>query len=124
MFGRQTPPAQILKAWEEGDFQLVVSEPILRELKSTLEKPYFQKYIPSQQLAGTISLFREEAVLTSINILVNGVTTHSEDDLIIATALSANADYLITGDKPFLQKVGPTYHGLKLLNPVDFVKIM
>jgi len=123
-FGRLSPPAEILKAWEAGDFQLIVSEHILAELKSTLEKPYFQKYINSQQVAGTISLFKEEAVVTPITYHVSGVATHSEDDLIIATVLSAKADYLVTGDKPLLQKAGTNYQRVRLLTPLDFIKVI
>ena len=36
---------------------------------------------------------------------VQGVATHAEDDLVLATAESAQADYLITGDKK-LQRLG------------------
>lgn len=42
-----------------------------------------------------------------------------EDDLILATAASANADYLITGDRG-LQQLG-TYAGTKILSPRQFL---
>ena len=73
-------------------------------------------------MAGTISLFKEEAVVTPITKTVVGVATSPEDDLAIATALSAKSDYLVTGYKPFLKKVGPTYQGVMIVNPSDFIK--
>ncbi|MDO8497669.1 MAG: putative toxin-antitoxin system toxin component, PIN family [bacterium] len=121
-YGKSTSPAQILRAWKSGEFQLVTSEHILEELKHTLETPYFKRYISSQQVAGTINLFQEEAIVIPIIQNVRGIATHLEDDLIIATALSAKSDYLVTGDKPFLTRVGPTYQGMKIINPNDFIK--
>jgi hypothetical protein len=43
------------------------------------------------------------------------VATHPEDDLILATALSGAADYLITGDSK-LQKLG-TFQSVTILSP-------
>lgn len=121
-FNQPTPPAQVLKKWQAGEFQMIVSQPILEELKKTLEKPYFQKYISPQQVAGTISLFEQEAIVAPITIPVQGVATHSEDDLIIATAVSARANYLVTGDEPLLRKVGNFYQGVTILTPKGFLK--
>lgn len=123
-FHKPTPPAQILKAWRAGEFQLIVSPHVLDELKSTLEKPYFAQRITPQQVAGTITLFKEEAIVTPITTKIQGAATHPEDDLTLATAVSANADYLVTGDQPMLRKVGNTYQGVNLVTPVAFVKVL
>jgi predicted nucleic acid-binding protein len=53
---------------------------------------------------------------------VHEVTTHQEDDLILATAVSAKADYLVTGDSK-LQQVG-TYQGVAILSPRRFLEIL
>lgn len=121
-FHQPTPPAQVIKKWRAGEFQMIVSQPILDELKNTLEKPYFQKYISPKQVAGTISLFEQEAVVAPVTISVQGVATQPEDDLIIATAVSAKANYLVTGDGPLLRKVGNSYQGVTILTPKDFLK--
>lgn len=123
-FLRPTPPAQILKAWRAGEFQLVVSAHIIDELKSTLEKPYFAKRITPQQVAGTITLFKEEAIVTPITTTIQGVATHPEDDLTLATAVSAKADYLVTGDQSMLRKVGNTYQGVNLITPIAFMEML
>lgn len=123
-FHKPTPPAQILKAWRAGKFQLIVSSHVLDELKSTLEKPYFAQRITPQQVARTITLFKEEAIVTPITTTLQGVATHPEDDLTLATAVSANADYLVTGDQPMLRKVGNTYQGVNLIAPIAFLKML
>lgn len=50
-----------------------------------------------------MALLREEAAITPIAVNVQGVATHPEDDVVLATAVSARVDYLVTGDKGLLQ---------------------
>jgi predicted nucleic acid-binding protein len=54
---------------------------------------------------------------------VNGVATHPEDDLVLSTALSGKADYLVTGDKRFVARVA-TYQGVRLISPRDFLTLL
>jgi predicted nucleic acid-binding protein len=43
-------------------------------------------------------LLDQTAERTPISVEVVGVATHPEDDVILATAVSADVDYLVTGD--------------------------
>ena len=117
-------PGQILNAWHAGQFELVTSEHIIEELSRTFLKPYFQKRLSSKATANFIDLLQNEAFITPIIIKVQGVATHPEDDLTIATALSAKADYLVTGDQPLINKVENSYQGVTLTTPNDFLKIL
>ena len=65
-----------------------------------------------EQKATSIALTRE----------VHGVATHPEDDLILAGAWSAEAEYLVTGDAQ-LQKLG-TFEGVKIISPRDFLWLL
>ncbi len=95
-----------------------MSERILLELERTLQTPYFRRRLSSQDIAEALTLLRDEATPTSITTHVTGVATHPEDDLILATAVSAQADYLITGDLQ-LQRLG-AYEGVTILSPALF----
>ena len=118
----QSPPVQLIDAWRARLFTLVVSEHILAELASTFEEPYFLTRLTPTQRSADISLLREEATLTPITVPVHGIATHPEDDLILATALSEQADYLVTGDTK-LQDLG-TYHGVRILSPSAFLNLL
>lgn len=61
--------------------------------------------------------------MLKVTEFVSGVATHPEDDLVLATAVSGKADYLVTGDKP-LRKTVPKYQGVKLVTPVEFLKVL
>lgn len=119
-----TPPGQILDAWEEGQFELIVSEHIIDELERTLQKPYFRKHVKADDVASLIDLLYNEATITAITVNIKGVATHPEDDLTLATAVSAKADYLVTGDDKMLRKVGRSYQGVDLVTSRDFLGIL
>ena len=119
-----TPPGQILDAWHVRKFELVTSAHIINELSRTLQKPYFQNRLSSQAITNFIDLLQNEAFVTPIIIKIQGVATHPEDDLTIATALSAKADYLVSGDQSLLNKVGSSYQGIAFITPNDFLKVL
>jgi predicted nucleic acid-binding protein len=54
---------------------------------------------------------------------VQGVATHPEDDPILATALSAGADYLVTGDRRLRDRV-PLFRGIPLISPSEFRDVL
>lgn len=119
-----TTPGQILNAWRNGQFELVLSAHIIDELKHTFQKIYFQNHLTQQEITDFFDLLQNEATIVPITVKVPGASTHPEDDLAIATALSAEASYFITGDGPLLRKVGPIYKGVAFLSPGDFVKVL
>jgi uncharacterized protein len=116
-------PGRLLAAWATGVFELVVSEPILTELTRTFQASYFARRLSPQQQADIIALVQNEASLTPITAPVSGVATHSEDDRILATAVSAGVDYLVTGDGPLRRRVS-TYQGVQLLSPREFLELL
>ncbi len=115
-------PGQLLHRWRNGQFELIVSAHILTELATTFANPYFQQRLTLQQRAAALALVRSEARITPITVAVHGVATHPEDDLMLATAVSGPAEYLITGDKP-LQNLG-SYQGVTILSPRAFLDIL
>lgn len=119
-----TAPGQILDAWRDGQFELVVSVHIIDELERTLQKPYFQTHLKPSYTAAFFDLLQNEATIILITAHVQNVATHPEDDLTLATAVSAKADYLVTGDGPLLRKVGPTYQGVNLVTPQKFLQVL
>ena len=50
------------------------------------------------------------------------LATHPEDDLVLAAAVSARSDYLVTGDKK-LQDLR-SYQGVTIVTPREFLTIL
>jgi putative PIN family toxin of toxin-antitoxin system len=117
----QTVNGQVIQAWRENKYSLVLSEAILTELSRTLSEPYFSARLTAAQIEGTVNLFRSEATIVPLLVTVAGVATHPEDDLILATALSGRAHYLVTRDEKLQEKV-QEYKGVSIISPLVFLQ--
>jgi|SRR4051812_36390922 len=121
--GGVTPPALLLHQWRAGRFRLIISNYIEEELRKTLSQPYFKGRIRSEDRELFLILLSKFAEHTAIRRRITGVATHPEDDPILATALSARADYLVTGDQPLRRRV-PAIQDIPLVSPAEFLDLL
>lgn len=117
-------PGAILRLWRKGSFILVTSKHIRDEVKTVLRKSFLKQHLTTQEISRIQALLQFEAKQTFITEDIHKITTHFEDDLVLATAVSAKTDYLVTGDGPLLRKVGNSYKGVKLVTPSNFLQIL
>lgn len=118
-----SPPDLVIRLWLAGVFVLVYSDHVIDELGRTLLRPYFRHRLTSQQQASNLGLLTAFGTRTSLTTMVSGIATHPEDDLVLSTALSGKADYLVTGDKRFVTRL-PTYQGVRLISPRNFLSLL
>ena len=113
-------PARILLAALARMFRCFASDVIVSEVLTTLSRDRVRRRYALDLYAITrIKGFLESrAVRVPISVTVQGVATHPEDDLILATAVSARADYLVTGDRQLLA-LGE-YQGVQIVTPRTF----
>lgn len=67
-----------------------------------------------------MELLHQDAQVSPITVEVSGIASHPEDDLVLATAVSAGVYRLVTGDKGLLS-VG-RYEGVVVYSPRDFLE--
>jgi putative PIN family toxin of toxin-antitoxin system len=115
-------PAQLIDRWTELAYELVISEHILEGLARTWRKPYYQQRYSPERVQQTLSLLRTEATLVMPVATVRGIAPDTEDDLVVATAVAGDADFLVTGDKP-LQELG-RYQHVVVLSPRQFLAVL
>lgn len=118
----ESTPGELLRRWRATQFIMVVSEPILAELVRTLTNPYFSRRFSQAEIENTLARVSADARLQPITVGVAGVATHPRDDVILATALSARAPYLVTGDRQLQQR--GAYGGTRLLSPRQFLGVL
>lgn len=114
--------ANLIDHWRAGIFQLVISDHIIAEVSRAWTKPYWQARFSQVQVARALVLLEQEADVTPITVRVVGIATHPEDDLVLATAVSARVDYLVTGDTR-LRDVG-SYRGVVICSPRAFLDLL
>lgn len=117
-------PAHLLAAFRESGFELISGHAIVEEaIRTLLTRRIQQRYtVTPVDIEGVRALLEREATHVSVTAEVPRVATHPEDDLILATADSADADHLVTGDHQ-LQRLG-TYKGVRIVSPRQFLEIL
>src|SRR3954465_5649797 len=118
-----TTLATILDSVVANRFDLAISEYILVELRRTLATQYYAARIRPAAASQYIQFLIGLGTTVPITMSVTGVATHPEDDPILATALSAQADYLVTGDLRLKRRV-PTFRGIRLVLAAEFLDIL
>lgn len=113
-----SPPVLILREWMSGRVTLLISDWLLDEVTRTLAKPYFQSQVAVDVYDLITELLRTTAIRVPIGTPRIGIASHPEDDFVLATAVSAQADYLVTGDKQ-LRRLGQL-ENVVIVSPRDF----
>jgi len=110
--------SKLLSRANSSDFQLYLSPFILGELSRNLKK---KVDLSNREIQEVILLLKEISITVDplkFGIKVTGACRDKDDDNIIASALAANVDYLVTGDNDLL--VLGKYKGIKVITPRDF----
>ena len=115
-------PAQIVKLWRIGLIELAISPFILEEFEAVVHRPRIQqKYnLSDADIAEYLEVLSTFAVIVPGAITVNAVPDDPDDDIIIACAIEAEADMIISGDQHLLS-LG-SYQGIPIVKAVDFLR--
>lgn len=92
-------PAQIVGAWSDQRFELVVSPAVLDELRDVLLRPRFRRWITAEKAAEYVDGLEDDANLMADPTEVPVVSRDPDDDYLIALGRIATADYLVSGDQ-------------------------
>jgi len=110
------PPYQILKAWQSGEFELVVSQEILDEYRRVGEVLAEER--PNTDLSPILNFVIEHAKVYKPAKLKEPVCEDPDDDKFLACALASGSKVIISGDKHLLKVSG--YEGIEVLKPRAF----
>jgi len=88
----------IIRAWQEGLFELVVSPHLLDELTKTLLRPKFRRWITENDAITFVEILRLAAVVLDDATTVEPISRDPHDDYLIALARTAGAHVLVSGD--------------------------
>lgn len=113
------PPHQILKAWQKGKFTLVISPSILGEYQRVLAE-LSSKYGTSIQYDRILDLVSVHADVVPAISFPQPICRDPDDDKFIATAFSAKAEFIVTGDKALLELNG--FQEIKVVTASVFLK--
>jgi len=118
----EPPPGRLLVAWRQRLFTLVTAAPLLDEVGRTFRNPYFARRLSPAEAQDNLALLRSEAVIVATTVMIAGVATHPEDDVMLATALSGEAQFVVTSDHGLL-RLG-SYRELVIVSAAQFLAML
>lgn len=93
------PPAELIRRWLAGEFELVVSPALLAELERGLAYPKIARRITPPEAASLVELLKREAQIEPDPVGHPSVEIEDpEDEYLLALAADAGAA-LVSGDK-------------------------
>lgn len=122
-------PGQLLKAWQNDFFTLLVTNDILAEIEEVLRREKIKSRYD-------LSLKKTKALINDLKLAAEFISPPSEevlslhcrdskDDKLLASAISGQADFLITGDKDLLVLNGrPRLGKLRILKVRKFLSFL
>lgn len=113
-------PYRVLEAAEQGEIQLYISPFTLREIEDVLgrEKIPFEEEQVDRFVDKVLSVSR----VVSPDSTPNAIKQDPSDNEILACALSADADYIVSGDSHLLEL--DEYEGIEITEPAEFTRIL
>lgn len=124
MLTREGATSEILNRWLHGSFELVVCPQLIREVR---------KALLHQRIAGKYGITHEDVEALSLRLSEEGtmlddpsdppkvVRNDPGDDYLVALALAADADCLVTRDRHFRDV---EIEGLPILSPRYFIEML
>jgi putative PIN family toxin of toxin-antitoxin system len=115
-------PAQILQAWRDGRFELVISPPILAEIRRVLLYPRLQRKHGWEEadINAFLDGLRTTATIVPGHLEVTVVRDDPTDDKYVGAAVEADAAYIVSGDEHL--KTIERYQGIIVLSPAAFLR--
>ncbi len=106
ILSRKGAPAEVLNAWRERHFLLLISPPIIAEVRAVLLYPHIRKKyrLVDEEIGQSIALLENNALLVPGDTHVAGsVSADPKDELFLACALEGLADMIVSGDHHLLE---------------------
>lgn len=118
------PPAKLIQRWEADEFEVAISPPLLEELERALTYEQVKKYFKKSQekIDALVERFRTVATVVDPQVVLDVVPDDPDDNRVLECAVTANASYIVTGNKHLLDL--KEYKGIVVLNPAAFLTLL
>jgi len=122
LFGKDTLSSTLQDLWVSREFELATSIEILREISRVLQYPRIrERFHPKDEnIRRFFKLIFRKAIITKDLYSINRIADDPSDDMFLACAMEAKADYIISRD-PHLRNL-KHFHGIRIIDVKAFVE--
>lgn len=112
-------PAQLIRRWLEGEFELLVSPALLVELGRVLAHPKIAARIPAEDAAALIGLLESEGNRAPDPAARPSIRGEDPDDEYLIALALAHGAAIVSGDDSHLTALSDR---LPIYRPADFLR--
>ena len=116
-------PRHLLDLAINGDVALFSSPALIDELAHTLNYPKFSQRIAAHCATTPSALTVRYSALVKLvtpSEVPRVIEQDADDDQVLACALAANANLIVSGDK-HLRSLGGAYQGIRIVTPAEAI---
>lgn len=115
-------PFRLLQAATDGDIELYTSPALLAELRTVLSREHLASRLARQQASvdEAIRFYGDLAISVSPLAVPRAVPRDADDDQVIAAAVAAGAETIVTGDADLLSM--GSYQGIAIITTAQAVQ--
>ena len=124
LLSRSGSPAVVLRAWQDGQFELIFSPLLLAELERAFAYPKLRRRISAEEAEAVIDWLRHAATVAPDPDEPPPTRSRDPgDDYLLALAAAENA-LLVSGDEHLLSLEGPLARRLPIHSPAAFLELL
>ena len=106
-----SPVSPLLNAWRNGRFELALSDAMLDEFEAVADRSHTRRFLSPQNARAFVAFARDWAMFVSLSTDIPVPRCRdSKDDVVIATAIAARADVIVTNDSDLLDEAALVVH--------------
>jgi putative PIN family toxin of toxin-antitoxin system len=106
-------------------FELCSSPVLIAELLDVISREKFARRLALAGLTpqGILGDIRRLSMMATPTNVPRVIANDADDDHVLACALAANADLIVSGDK-HLHSLGGEYQGIKIITPAEAIQVV
>ncbi len=115
----------LIASWERRETIIVTCEEIVAAYEEVLHRPHIIgrfRHISNQSIAASGEALRKQSVFVQVADIPRAVIADPDDDIVLACAVTGNADYVVTRDRHLLD-LG-MHRGIPVVTPEAFAAIL
>ena len=120
LLSRSGSPAVVLRAWQNGQFELIVSPLLLAELERALAYPKLRRRIPAEEADAVVGWLRRAATVTPDPQGPPPIRSRDPGDDYLLTLAASEHALLVSGDEHLLSLQGES----PVHSPASFLSLL